>query len=293
MLNFFTNETKSLYIARPEQASRDLIYLHPDKSIARGAKLTVRSDECALFFREGKYIGTIEPGTTILIDTANIPFLGHGLINVFTDGNHFLTEIFFVLLSESISTIEGESLGNMRDLRSELQLMTFGDFSYTLKVQDAKKLITEVSGQSSISQDVVKTIFDGRMVVGLQKLVGQRVGKVSISDIISNVDSDKLSEELKDFMSNEFLNSGILLTKIIGMKIYLDQQSNGRLDEFSNEASKFVIQKMGVEVAAANPELYALVNQTQGQLAVNKGLGEGLATGKSTTILGGGFVGGG
>ena len=40
MLGFFTKETKSFYIARPAEAARDFIYLHPDTSIPRGAKIT-------------------------------------------------------------------------------------------------------------------------------------------------------------------------------------------------------------------------------------------------------------
>lgn len=54
VFGWLTNETKSLYIARPDEFANDLIYLHPDKSIPRGTKLTVRSNECALFFREGQ-----------------------------------------------------------------------------------------------------------------------------------------------------------------------------------------------------------------------------------------------
>lgn len=283
-LNFFTKETKSLYIARPPENARDLIYQHPDKSIPRGAKLTVRSDECALFFREGKYIGNVDPGTTTLIDTGNIPFLGHGLIDAFTGGNHFLTEIFFVLLSESISSIDGEPLGNIRDLRSAIQLSTYCDFRYSFRAQDPVKLITEIGGQSSTSQEVIKSIFDGRMLIGLKKLVGQRAAKFPISDIISNVDSDKLSEELKDFISGEFLNSGISLTKIIGMNIYLDEKSNGLLEDFSKKESELVIQNMGAQVA--NQQGFAEFNIVQGQRAALEGMGQGLATGRGTVMMG-------
>ena len=173
-LNFFTKETKSFYIARPAEAARDLIYLHPDKSIPRGAKLTVRSDECALFFREGKYIGTIKPGTTTLIDTANIPFLGHGLIDAFTDGNHFLTEIFFVLLSEVIIPLFSVPLGQYMDLNSRNVVSVNGSFQYTIRVQEPLKLISAIGGQSAYSQDAILQIFNGRMINGLRKMVGQR-----------------------------------------------------------------------------------------------------------------------
>lgn len=284
MLNFFTKETKSLYIARPEQASRDLIYLHPDKTIPRGAKLTVRSDECALFFREGKHIGTIEPGTTTLIDTANIPFLGHGLINAFTDGNHFLTEIFFVLISESISSLQGASLGTYRDLLSTKYLNMFSSFDYSIRVQDPLILITKVGGQSANSQNVITSIFDGRMLNGLKKLVGQRVAKLPIYEIISNVDSEQLSIELSDFIRDELKASGISLTRVFGMNLYLDDESLVELKEFGNKQSDLRIQSLGAEVA--NQQGFAEFNIIQGQRAALEGMGAGLATGKGTMMMG-------
>ena len=47
------SQTQALYVARPDQAANYLIWAHPDRSIPRGSKITVRSDEVALFFREG------------------------------------------------------------------------------------------------------------------------------------------------------------------------------------------------------------------------------------------------
>ena len=283
-LNFFTKETKSFYIARPPEAARDLIYQHPDKSIPRGAKLTVRSDECALFFREGKYIGKVNPGTTTQIDTANIPFLGHGLIDAFTDGNHFLTEVFFVLLSEFISPISDLPLGTYRDLRSTKYLNMFCSFSYTFRVHDPHKLITTVGGQSAGSQNVIISIFDGRMLNGLKKLVGQRVAKVPISEIISNVDSDQLSSELGDFIREELNNSGITLVRIFGMGLYLDDESLGELKAFGQQESDLVIQSMGAQVASQQG--FAEFNIVQGQRAALEGMGAGLATGKGTVMMG-------
>jgi len=283
-LNFFTKETKSLYIARPDESARELIYLHPDKSIPRGAKLTVRSNECALFFREGKFIGTVDPGTTTLIDTANIPFLGHGIVNSFTDGNHFLTEIFFVLLSESISSIYDAPLGTFRDLRSNKYLNMFGSFDYSFRVKDPLELIKNVGGQSANSQNVITTIFDGRFLNGLKKLVGQRVATFPISEIISNKDSDQLSIELSDFIREELSNSGISLSRIFGMNIALDDESLTELKKFGDKESDLVIQSMGAQVASQQG--FAEFNIVQGQRAALEGMGAGLATGKGTVLMG-------
>ena len=283
-LNFFTKETKSFYIARPAEAARDLIYLHPDKSIPRGAKLTVRSDECALFFREGKYIGTINPGTTTLIDTANIPFLGHGLIDAFTDGNHFITEVFFVLLSEVIVPLYSVPLGQYMDLNSRNVVSVNGSFQYTIRVQEPLKLISAIGGQSAYSQDAILQIFNGRMINGLRKMVGQRAAKIPMLSIVSNVDSEQLSTDLSEFNREEFLNSGVRISRIFDMSLDLDEESLQQLKAFGQEESKLAIQSKGAQIA--NQEGFAEFNIIQGQRAALEGMGQGLATGRGTVMMG-------
>lgn len=283
-LNFFTKETKSFYIARPPEAARDLIYLHPDKSIPRGAKLTVRSDECALFFREGKYIGTINPGTTTLIDTANIPFLGHGLIDAFTDGNHFITEVFFVLLSEVIVPLYSVPLGQYMDLNSRNVVSVNGSFQYTIRVQEPLKLISAIGGQSTYSQDAILQIFNGRMINGLRKMVGQRAAHLPMLSIVSNVDSEQLSTDLSEFNREEFLNSGVRISRIFDMSLDLDVESLQQLKAFGQEESKLAIQSKGAQIA--NQEGFAEFNIIQGQRAALEGMGQGLATGRGTVMMG-------
>ena len=284
MTFFFTKETKTLYIARPAEAARYLIYLHPDKSIPRGAKLTVRSDECALFFREGKYIGTINPGTTTLIDTANIPFLGHGLINLFTDGNHFITEIFFVLLSEVIVPIRWAPLGQYQDLNSRNVVSVNGSFEYSLRVQEPLKLITAVGGQSAYSQAAVLQIFSGRMLNGFRKLVGKRAANNPMLSIVSNADSEQLSQELTEFSREELLASGVAISRIFDMTLELDSESLAQLREFGRQESNLAIQSKGAQIA--NQPGFAEFNIVQGQRAALEGMGQGLATGKGTVMMG-------
>ena len=283
-LNFFTKETRSLYIARPSDAARDLIYLHPDKSIPRGAKLTVRSDECALFFREGKYIGTINPGTTTLIDTANIPFLGHGLINAFTDANHFITEIFFVLLSEAIIPINSAPLGQYQDLNSKNVVAVNVSFQYSIRVHEPLKLITSVGGQSAYSQGAIVQIFNGRMLNGLRKMVGQRAQSLPMLSIVSNVDSEQLSNELTEFTSHEFRQSGVAIARVFDMMLQLDDESLRQLKEFGRQESTLAIQSKGAQIA--NQQGFTEFNIVQGQRAALEGMGQGLATGRGTVLMG-------
>jgi membrane protease subunit (stomatin/prohibitin family) len=110
-------ETQSFFIARPPECADRLIFLHPDRSIPRGAKITIRSDEGALFFREGKIIGKLDTGTHLL-DTANIPFLGHLIIDEFSNANHFICELFFVTTREWAQFFHNIDVGQFRDINS-------------------------------------------------------------------------------------------------------------------------------------------------------------------------------
>ena len=283
-MGFFTRETKSFYIARPAEFARDLIYLHPDKSIPRGAKLTVRSDECALFFREGKYIGTINPGTTTLIDTANIPFLGHLLIDNFTGADHFITEVFFVLLSEVIVDLPPTPLGQYQDLNSKNVVSVNGKLQYSLRVQEPLKLITEVGGQSAISQQAILQILNGRLLNGMRKLVGQKAALLPMLSITSNVDSENFSNELMGFLGPEFERTGTKLMRMFDLALDLDEASLELLREFGKQESNLAIQSKGAQIA--NQQGFTEFNMVQGQRAALEGLGQGLSQGNGVTMLG-------
>lgn len=287
VLGFFTKETKSFYIARPSEASADLIYLYPDKTIPRGAKLTVRSNECALFFQEGKYIGTVNPGTTTLIDTANIPFLGR-VVNAFTDGNHFLTEIFFVSLSEVVVPV-CQSLGQYQDLNSKNVVTVESNFCYTIRVQEPLKLITDIGGQSAYSGDAVLQIFTGRMLNGLRNLVGKSALRQPILNVVSNIGSEQISTELKEFIKDELMRAGISLVRVFDMTLSLDEESLSVLKEFGKQESTLALQSKGAQIATQDG--YAEFNIVQGQRAALEGMGQGLATGQGTMLMGMGLGG--
>jgi len=42
--------------------STSIIYKHPDQNVPMYSQLTVDSDECALFFKDGQYKGYLPPG---------------------------------------------------------------------------------------------------------------------------------------------------------------------------------------------------------------------------------------
>jgi len=289
MLGFFTKETKSFYIARPAEAARDFIYLHPDTTIPRGAKITVKSDECALFFSEGKYVGTINPGTTTNLDTNNIPFLGHWLIDKFTGGNHFIAEIYFVLLTEVLVPINSEPLGQYQDLNSKNVVALHGSLQYSIRISDPLKIITTLSGQSGFAQSAVIQFFNGRLLNGLRRLVGQRALAFPMLSVVSNIDSEQISTELVQFLKNEFELSGIAVARMFDLSLALDADSLEELKRFGREESNLALQSKGAQIASQQG--FAEFNIVQGQRAALEGMGQGLATGKGTMLMGMGLGG--
>jgi len=289
MLSFFTKETKGFYIARPAEAARDFIYLHPDTSITRGAKITVKSDECALFFSEGKYVGTINPGTTTNLDTNNIPFLGHWVIDKFTGGNHFIAEIYFVLLSEVITPIYSEQLGQYRDLNSAITVTVLGSLQYSIRIKDPLKVITTLSGQSGYAQSAVTQFITGRLLNGLRRLVGQRAESYPILTVVSNIDSEQISADLINFLKDEFEISGISISRMFDLNLALDSESLEDIKAFGRQESTLALQAKGAQIATQQG--YAEFNIVQGQRAALEGMGQGLATGKGNMFMGMGLGG--
>src|SRR5256714_13709623 len=87
ILSFVKGGVKELAIARPDSAKDFWVYKHPDQTIPMKAQLTVDSDEVALFFKDGKFVGSFSAGRPTL-HAADIPFLGP-LIDKVTGGNVF------------------------------------------------------------------------------------------------------------------------------------------------------------------------------------------------------------
>lgn len=282
-LTWFTKQTKSLYIARPDSYLNELIYKHEDTSVPRGAKLTVRASECALFFREGRCIGRIDPGT-VALDTANIPFLGKLIVDPLTGGNHFLSELFFVSTKEttlrlprddgnhasaSASAHEAGSslvLGQYRDTASDHVVTIRGSLSYTIRVQDPVQLVVGLAGQSKAASGEVEHVLAGRLTGYLRQLVGLRARTSRVLDIVSNADAEIMSDQLKQACREEFAELGLAVGRLFDLTLSLDDASSDLLRNFGKQSSELIL---------AKDDAFAQANAVMGQRAAMDGLAKG------------------
>src|SRR5712692_2444017 len=86
------------FIVRPDAFKASILFKWPDTNIRSRTQLTVEQDELAVFFRDGKVSGVIQPGVSTL-DSSEIPFLGD-LVDAATGGKYFKTELYFVSTRE-------------------------------------------------------------------------------------------------------------------------------------------------------------------------------------------------
>ena len=94
VFDFVKQGVQEMMIARPDHLKSLIVYKHPDQNVPWYSQLTVDSDECAVFFKDGRVMGVLPPGRHTL-HTQNIPFLNQ-LVTSYTGGNVFISEIFFV-----------------------------------------------------------------------------------------------------------------------------------------------------------------------------------------------------
>ena len=145
VFDFVQNGVREMMIARHDQYKSLIVYKHPNQNIPMYSQLTVDSDECAVFFRDGRVFGVLPPGRHTM-QTQNIPFL-NGLITKFTGGDVLIAEVYFVKTSPIRNVTFGGSCGEIIDPFTELQvpLRIFGEFAVV--ITDPVRFIVGYHGQ--------------------------------------------------------------------------------------------------------------------------------------------------
>lgn len=151
IMNFVKQGVGEMMIARPDNLKHLIVYKHPDQNIPAWSQLTVDSDECALFFKDGAYQGWLPTGRHTL-SSQNIPFLNN-LINKFTGGNVFIAEVFFVKTQPIRSIPFGGKLESMEDpiLFEFVTPRIHGEFSAV--ITDPVRFVIGYHGQAAGAQD--------------------------------------------------------------------------------------------------------------------------------------------
>ncbi len=230
IISFVKGGVRELAVARPDEHKDSWVYKHPDQTIPMKAQLTVDTDEIALFFRDGSYVGQFGPGRHTL-DSSNVPFLGQ-LIDKFTGGNVFIAEVFFVNTREHPSIKFGTSVGDVPDPQTGLRvrLMVHGEFS--AKVFDATRFVSGLVGQRMASNDA----FLGWFKSQVQKTIKDHIAELIVKQgwPMMKVTSGAYTEEIEQVtltnVRKHIESYGVEIMRFGDFTISMDNKDKERLD---------------------------------------------------------------
>jgi membrane protease subunit (stomatin/prohibitin family) len=172
VFDFVKNGVREMMVARPDNLKHLVVYKHPDQNIPMYSQLTVDSDECAVFFKDGRVVGVLPPGR-VTLQSQNIPFL-NALVTNYTGGQVFITEVYFVKTAPVRSVPFGGPIGDMLDPLTGEQVCPriFGEMSVV--VVDPVKFIIGYSGQAATGDnDDVLGWIKGLFMNGVKTTLGE------------------------------------------------------------------------------------------------------------------------
>jgi membrane protease subunit (stomatin/prohibitin family) len=267
IISFIKGGVAELAIARPDSAKDHWVYKHPDQTIPMKAQLTVDSDEIALFFKDGKFVGSFSAGRHTL-DASNIPFLGQ-LIDKFTGGNVFICEVYFINTREMPSIKFGTSIGDVMDPQTQLRvrLMVYGEFS--AKVMDPTKFVIGLVGQRATTNDAFLPWFKSQVQKTMKDGVAELIVKENwpMLKVTSGAYTDEIEASTLTNVRKNIEPYGVEIIRFGDFSISIDQADKERLDK--------LVERMAYINASGGMAGYQQLAQAEMMMGAAEGMKKG------------------
>lgn len=232
IVDFVKGGVQRMMIARPDEQKDKVVFKHPDQTFPFWSQLTVDADECAVFFRDGNPVATLTPGRHTL-QTQNYPFL-NTLVDKFTGGNVFISEIFFVLTRPVFNQGFGDTIGSMRDPELEIRVTprAFGTFSY--RVVDPVRFLVWFHGQAKGDILDSQRWIQDMLFMGLRATLAAmlKAGELSLLDL------GTCGPEVARAMVRscpDLQNIGVQVLEVAKLNVNLSEEDQRRIDEMQDQ----------------------------------------------------------
>ncbi|GHG63373.1 SPFH domain-containing protein [Comamonas sp. JC664] len=230
-------EAKRNFIARADTAKGDIIYKYPENNVRMLTQLTVDADEVALFVKDGKVEGKLGPGRHQL-DTNNIPFLSR-LIEGFTGGNLFISEIFFVSTREVAGVKFGGPIGDVRDPETGLGIgtMVYGDFS--IRVTDPERLVVGLVGMGRTGNEELLGWFKNQVL----KVTRDRIAELLVKkrwpllDVTSGAYTEEIETEVIAGLKPHVDGYGLTVVRMGNFHVSIKEEDEATLKKLGKDVA--------------------------------------------------------
>ncbi len=235
--DFLKRGVKEMMIARPDQAKDFAIFKHPDQTVPTYAQLTVDSDEVAIFFKDGKVVGKLEPGRHTL-KTENIPFLSN-LVDSFTGGNVFIAEVFFVSTRQFPGLKFGGKIGSVEDPKSgvPVETMVHGDFS--LRISNPEALILGLVGMRQADNESFFSWFKQQVLKVIRDNVAELIVKQKwpLLDVVSGAYTEEIEETVIAGVKKYVEHYGVQIMQLGNFVLSIKDEDEKNLKKLYTDAA--------------------------------------------------------
>lgn len=237
VIDWFKRGVGELMIARPDEAKPFVVWKHPDPTIPMKSQLTVMADEQAVFLRDGKVVGTLGPGRHTL-DSSNIPFLSN-LVDSFTGGRLFITEVFFVTTRENTGVRFGGPIGNVEDPKSGIpvETMVHGEFSF--RVVSPEQLLVGLVGTGRTQGDQVPEWMKEQVLKVLRDRISQLCvkNKWPLLDVTSGAYTEELEQEALAGLEQHVASYGVKIVRLGNFVVAIREEDAANLKKLYTDAA--------------------------------------------------------
>jgi membrane protease subunit (stomatin/prohibitin family) len=231
------------------------------------AQLTVDSDEVALFFKDGKFVGSFPAGRHTL-DASNIPFLGQ-LVDKFTGGNVFICEVFFVTTRELASIKFGTSIGDVQDPQTQLRVRMMVHCEFSAKVIDPTKLLIGLVGQRATTNDAFLGWFKSQVQKVMKDDIAELIVKQNwpMMKVTSGAYTDEIEASTLGKVRPQIEPYGVEIIRFGDFSISMDQADKDRLDK--------LVERMAYVNASGGMAGYQQLAQAEMMMGAAEGMKKG------------------
>lgn len=275
IMDFIRQGTREMMIARPDAAKRYIVYKHPEQTIPMYSQLTVDADEAAVFFRDGSLVGVLRTagaGQRHTLSTGNIPFLS-SLVDSFTGGNIFVTDLYFVTMRPFRGARFGGTLPPIKDPELEITLTPriYGEYAWQIVAPDRFMVGYHGLGGTQSNEQVERWITT-KFMNAVKKTLPQFIIRQKIEVQHLAAYHDEIGQMFMQ-KCDDLSEIGVRFVELGDFTINFDDDDQKRLEEAQARYADLKVKKRAKEELGGGNYLHYAAGEAM------LGAGQGLAKG--------------